>query len=146
MSVLKINCKANISDILSGVESGINRNFIVDTISRKRLKLIVLFSCKLQEKGINTYVEVKFSSKYGAREKRIEIVGKWNNIVTLYKITSHSKFDKDALELSKIVSEIKEDFQNFSIKGILLCEDCKNINFINKEIGNITQNVTAELL
>ena len=145
MSIIKVNCKANIFDILSGKESGVNREFIVDTINKRRLKLMVLFSCKLQEKGINTYIEVKFSSEYGAREKRIEIIGIQDDVICLYKITTHSKFDKDALELSSRVSEIQGSFQKLYIKGILLMKDCKDIDFINKAISEITENITAQV-
>jgi len=145
MSILNINIRANLFDILSDTSSGVGCDCIVDANNTTRFGQLVLYSSKLTEKGLTPFIEVKFASKYGKRCKRLEVVVKQENLISIYKITTFSKFDKDALELSSVISEVKEKFNELLLYGVLLFFN-KNIdiNFVNNSLEKFTKNIRAD--
>jgi len=148
MPVFRLNTNANLIDILRSNDSGVYRDYLLDnTQSLNRLNQIILYASIIKNKNYVPFIEVKFTSKYGRREKRIEIVSKNNNEFVLYKLSKASKFDKDALELSNLIIEVKEIINNPTIKGVLLFSDkATDINFINTSIKAFTTDITAELI
>lgn len=148
MLILKVNCKSSLSDIIKNVYSGSDRDYIFSPESKKRLDLLVSYSKTLIDKGITTFIEVKFVSKYSARERRIEIVSKDKDCISLYKISSFSKYDKDALDLSHLVLEINETFTNIStpIKGVLLFPQDTDIQFIKDSVSSMNLALNIELI
>ena len=147
MSILSVNCKANLLELLADKPSGVNREYILEHNNATRLGQLVLYSSLLIKNNITPYIEVKFVSKYSKREKRIELITKEEKKITIYKVSSFSKYDKDALELVNIITEIQEKFTELDVYGVLLFAEKKtNIDFINKSLKTITKNVTGEYI
>ena len=146
MPILKINSNSSFFDILSEIPSGIDRDFLIDADNTSRLGQMIIFASKLIEVNIKPYLEVKFKSKFGKREKRIEIVTKNGKDITLFKITTYSKYDKDAIDLSGIISEIQEQIDSFNICGVLLfLDNTTDIEFVNKTLITISKNIVGRL-
>jgi len=148
MSILKINTNANLLEIISSINSGIDREYLFEpSLKKNRLQEIIHYANKIKNENIIPFIEVKFASKYGRREKRIEIVGKNNNIFIIYKISKISKFDKDALEIQNIINEVRETLKDISIKGVLLFSDkTTDTKFINSSLSSITTDLTGDFI
>jgi hypothetical protein len=146
MPILNIKSKASLLDLIANKDSGIIKEYMIDSTNTKRLSMLVSYSEKLINKNIEPFIEVKFQSKYGKREKRIEIVGKRKNVITLYKISKVQNYDKNAIELSKLVFEIREFNSEIKIKGILLfVEKNTDILLIQKFINSKNLGIEAKI-
>jgi len=147
MPVFKLNTNAKLTDILSFIDSGVEREYLLDqSLKINHLYEIIQYAVKIKDKNIIPFIEVKFPSEFGRREKRIEIVGKNNNEFILYKFSKISKFDKDALELQSIINEAKK-INNRIIKGILLFSDrATDTNFIISSLSSLTTDISGELV
>lgn len=143
MSILKLNTKSSIADIVNNIPGGVYRNYILDSESNKRLDVMVCFTQKLVIQNITPFIEVKFPSKYSAREKRIEVVGITDSKIFLYKFSDWNRFDKDAIELDRNIVELVSLFgsSNVSFIGILLLNSSCNIDFIQQQVNNLGLNI-----
>ena len=146
MLILTVNSKSTIDDIVNDTPSGVNRDYLLNEDSRKRLDVLVCFANKLNEQNFVPFIEVKFASQYSAREKRIEVVGKHNDKIELYKFSATNRFDKDAIELDRIIRELRNKFADSKMEftGTLLVDNNADNDFIQQSIKKMNLNVLTK--
>jgi hypothetical protein len=128
MSILTVNIKSSILDIVTGNQGGVERSFLILENKKNKIDSLVILANKLSNESTKTFVEVKFESKYSQREKRLEVVTKKGVDISICKISNKHKFDKDALELSNICEELSSIFKlnNFYPKLYLDIDDLES--------------------
>lgn len=146
MNTIRIVTKATIDDIVRGGAGGVSREYIVNPLGTSRLDRLVRYSNYLADTGNTPYMEVKFRSKYSSREKRLEIVAHKDGTFTIFKFSSQEKYDKDAIELSRIISEIMS-LHNLSatkLVGCLLIPQGNDIQFIQQYLFKSNINILVK--
>lgn len=98
MFILKLYSKATFQDIINGIPSGVERNYVFTENPKNRLEELVYYAHSKQTSNTKVYIEVKYASKYSSREKRLEIVSVNDKMINVYKISALNRFDKDAIE------------------------------------------------
>jgi recombinational DNA repair protein RecR len=137
MLIVEINSKSTLESIIANdATNGTIRQYIIDNTTNAKLNEIVKLAQKLQQNGTVPFIEVKFKSQYSSREKRLEVVGKKGSIITIYKFSSFKRFDKDAIELNRLVEEIvSKNNKEYIINGTLLFDDNYKFDFITQKIS-----------
>ena len=122
MCIVAINTGADVIEILKGNESGKDREYILpDISSHKQSDLIISLAHHLKKYRFD-FIGIECKYNYGKRNKRLEIVYCNNNKITIIKISKQKKFDKDAIELDNIVTDIISR-NNQVVIGLLLISD-----------------------
>ena len=122
MCIVVINTGADVIKILNGYKSGKFREYILPNISSNRQSdLIISLSHHLNKYSFD-FIGIYCKYNYGKRNKRLEIVYCNNNIITIIKISKQKKFDKDAIELDNIITDITSRNDQVVI-GLLLISD-----------------------
>jgi len=144
MKVVSLNNNATMEDILLGLPSGKIKKYILTSDNIERLSGIIRLAYKIgQEKEV--YIEVKFNSKYNSRPKRLEIVAKTDNNIEIYKFSKNNNFEKECLDLQRIINEIKPK-TDYCLKGYLVFSSfLEKSNEIVKRINEISTNVSLIL-
>lgn len=141
MRIIKLNVGSNIIDISQSLDSGTSREYIdLGIKSKKQSDLIISLAGKLSE---SNYEFVGIESKYmfGKRNKRLEIVFKDEKTIHVIKISKQKKFDKDAIDLDNLITDIINKYK-ISIKGIILLTDdfdSKVVNDYSNSMKNIIE-------
>lgn len=142
-TLVTINTKSTIGSIINGVPDGVNVVYMQNIISAPKLALMVskatLLLCKYE-----TYIQVKFQSKYSARELKLEVVTKNKNEINVYKISSPSKYDRDSINLNSIVSELRELYTKNTFKGIIFLQDSTSLHFYQESIKQLNLQISIE--
>ena len=122
MCIVVINTGADVIKILNGYKSGKFREYILPNISSNRQSdLIISLSHHLNKYSFD-FIGIYCKYNYGKRNKRLEIVYYNNNKITIIKISKKRKFDKDAIELDNIITDIISR-TNQTVIGLLLISD-----------------------
>ncbi len=143
MRIIKLNVGSNLIDVSQNLDSGSIREYIDSgNASKKQNDLIITLAGILSESNYD-FVGIECKYLFGKRDKRLEVVFKYDNIIYIVKISKQKKFDKDAIELDNIISDISQK-HNISIKGFVLLIDEFN-NDIIESYSNSMQNSIAFL-
>ncbi len=143
MRIIKLNVGSNLIDVSQNLDSGSIREYIDSgNASKKQNDLIITLAGILSESNYD-FVGIECKYLFGKRDKRLEVVFKYDNIIYIVKISKQKKFDKDAIELDNIISDISQK-HNISIKGFVLLIDEFN-NDIIASYSNSMQNSIAFL-
>ena len=143
MRIIKLNVGSKLIDISKNIISKNKRDYIdLGNKSRKQSDLIISLASILSESNYD-FVGIECKYLFGKRDKRLEVVFSDNNIIHIVKISKQKKFDKDAIELDTIISDISEK-HNLSIKGFVLLIDEFNDDII-ETYSNSMQNSIAFL-
>lgn len=122
MRIIKLNVGSNLIDVSQNLDSGSIREYIdYGNTSKKQNDLIISLAGILSESNYD-FVGIECKYLFGKRDKRLEVVFKYDNIIYIVKISKQKKFDKDAIELDNIISDISQK-HNISIKGFVLLID-----------------------
>lgn len=149
MTILTVNCNARMPELLSGQESGEDRQFILTTTPKKKLEYQIYVSNLLIQEGFTPFIEVKFVSKYSLREKRIEVVGFKDNQIKLHQFTDRASFDQDANELNRLISEISSSSlsEGYKMYGeIILLEDVENLGVLEQALKDMKIDISVKQL
>ena len=145
MPVVNVNSKAVLSDILQGLPSGQCKDYLIEDSPNDRLGELVYYAHQKQQDGYKAYIEVKFASKYSSREKRLEVVTIKDSMLCVYKISSLNRFDKDALELNRIVAEISEGNKiGYSVTGSLIMKRKDDIERATELLKQMNIHINVE--
>lgn len=143
MRIIKLNVRSNLIDVSKNIDSGNIREYIdLGNASKKQNDLIITLAGVLSESNYD-FVGIECKYLFGKRDKRLEVVFKYDNIIHIVKISKQKKFDKDAIELDNIISDISQK-HNLSIKGFVLLTDEFN-NDIIESYSKSMQNSIAFL-
>ncbi|MGI6717956.1 MAG: hypothetical protein ACOX4D_02195 [Bacteroidales bacterium] len=145
MFILKVNHKAVLRDILNGNPSGIVRDFVCNDNPTNRLEELVYYAYNEQIKNSKVFIEVKFASKYSSREKRLELVTIKDDVISIFKVSASNRFDKDAIELKRIIDEVNEEVKsNYHIRGVLKIKPSSDVERIKKMLESMNIDIMVE--
>ena len=145
MFILKVNNKAVLRDILNGNPSGVVRDFVYNDKPTNRLEELVYYAYNEQIKNSQVFIEVKYASKYSSREKRLELVTIKDDILSIYKVSASNRFDKDAIELKRIIDEVNEEANsNYHIQGVLKIKPSSDVARIKEMIESMKIDIMVE--
>lgn len=144
MQTILINTKSTIQSIFSNNPDGVNREYLLVPNSRKRLDLLIRFSSYLIELGHEVFIESKFQSKYTDRHKRLEVVSRNNGNYNIYKFSSFSRFDKDAIEISRTTNEVANSLissEPICILPVIILSLDEDSDFVRESLRSMLLNV-----
>ncbi|APG64638.1 hypothetical protein LPB136_04325 [Tenacibaculum todarodis] len=140
MRVIKLNVNANLIDVSNNKDSGKIREYIdLGVKSKKQADLIISLAGTISEKE-NEFVGIETKYLFGKRDKRFEIVFKKDKIINIIKISKQKKFDKDAIELDIIISDMAERY-NLTVNGIVLLTDHFDLVLTEKYSTNLKNSI-----
>ncbi len=145
MLILTVNFKASMSDIVIGRSTGVVRQYMVSDGNTGKFDDIVCLADNLSKKCDAVFVEVKFESKYSQREKRLEVVAKDGNRISVCKISNVKKFDKDSLELNSVCQELRSLFGTCMFIPIVYLK-VSDVSFYQESVNNMGLSVIIKEL
>jgi hypothetical protein len=141
MRIIKLNVGSNLIDVSQNLDSGSIREYIDSgNASKKQNDLIITLAGILSESNYD-FVGIECKYLFGKRDKRLEVIFKYDNIIYIVKISKQKKFDKDAIELDNIISDISQK-HNISIKGFVLLIDEFNNDIIESYSNSMQNSIT----
>ena len=143
MAIITLNDNNEITNILDGVPGGKLRKCILSDENIERLSPIIRLAHKLELSGKNVFIEVKFQSRFSQRYKRLEIVSQLGNEISIYKFSKRASFEKECLEVQRVIDELKEKSASYSYHGVVVLSDIKeNIELFKSRVEEITTDVS----
>lgn len=117
--IITLNTKANIEEIAAGIQSGVERSYILHTRPKSKLDRLIQLAANIADtKKARCFIEVKFT--YGLRAKRLDVISIYEDKIIVYKLSKTINMDKDALELDLVLTSIK----NIMIGASYECTGC----------------------
>ena len=145
MFILTVNFKATIPDIVAGRSTGVDRQYLVSDECAGKSDEIVCLADNLSKKCDAAFVEVKFVSKYSQREKRLEVVTKVGNRISVCKISNVKKFDKDSLELNSVCQELRSIYGTCVFIPVVYLK-VSDVTFYQESVNNMGLSVIIKEL
>jgi hypothetical protein len=146
MKVVTLNDNNNISNILNGEYGGKERKCILTDDNIERLSPIIRLAYELESRGNKTYIQVKFDSVYNSRSKRLEIVSVDNNTISIYKFSKKSSFEKECLELQRVIDELKSQSDNIFKGFVVLSIPTDETHLIADRVNEISTDVSIYIV
>lgn len=142
MPIYRGNINSTLVSIIDNSSDGENKQFFYHMPCKKELDTLLFFASNLESKDRSVYIRVNYDWKYGLRARRIDLVSKEQNIITLYKKSSKFSTDSNALDLVRLKESVLKSFPNLVIKCVLLYserieEDSirQTLNSLNLDVG-----------
>ena len=120
MPIHIININSTLPSILEGSPDGDTQNFLLRFPCRSEIDYLVYYSHELESDNRTSYIRVNYEWEYGQRARRIDLVTKEENLITLYKKTSVFATDQNALDLARLKEDISKKFPLYEIECVLI--------------------------
>lgn len=140
--IVQLNDNNNIDNIIRDIPGGKCRKCVLSDNFNERLTPIIKRAVKIeQEENASVYIQVKFDTIYNPRPKRLEIVAKKENKISIYKLTRRSSFEKECIEMQRVIDELNNRY-TLSFIGYVVILDLKgNIESYQQRANEISQNI-----
>ena len=134
---IEIIPNATLDSIINGQVDGVCKKFSISSDGQNKNDYILLLSSRLLKSNKSTYLKVKLP--YGKRDKILEVVTKLDKIITIYKISSLKKIDRDAFELDEIINTAKNTYNKsyVSFYGIIVLKEMPEIQVLSAVQKNL---------
>ncbi len=143
MTIISLNDNNEITNILKGIPGGKLRKCILTNENIERLSPIIRLAHNLELKGSSVFIEVKFQSQFSQRYKRLEIVSLYDKKVSIYKFSKKSSFEKECLEVQRVIDELKEISTSHSFHGFVVLSDFEeDIAPFENRVNEITSDIS----
>ena len=142
MPIYRGNINSTLVSIVKDSSDGENKQFFYQKPCKKELDTLLYFASNLESKDRSVFIRVNYEWEYGLRARRIDLVSKEQNTITLYKKSSIFSTDSNALDLVRLKESVFKTFPNLDVKCVLLYserieEDSirKTLNSLNLDVG-----------
>lgn len=142
MPIYRGNINSTLVSIIDNSSDGENKQFFYHIPCKKELDTLLFFASNLESKDRSVFIRVNYDWEYGLRARRIDLVSKEQNIITLYKKSSKFSTDSNALDLVRLKESVLKSFPNLVVKCVLLYserieEDSirQTLNSLNLDVG-----------
>ena len=88
MPIYRGNINSTLVSIIDNSSDGENKQFFYHIPCKKELDTLLFFASNLESKDRSVFIRVNYDWEYGLRARRIDLVSKEQNIITLYKKSS----------------------------------------------------------
>ncbi|MBO4826342.1 MAG: hypothetical protein J5506_03765 [Prevotella sp.] len=120
MPIYRGNINSTLKSIINNSSDGENKQFFYHHPCKKELDTLLFFASNLESKDRSIFIRVNYDWEYGLRARRIDLVSKEQNTITLYKKSSKFSTDSNAIDLSRIKDSVMKSFPNLIVKCVLL--------------------------
>ncbi len=108
---------------------------------KKELDTLVYFASNIESKDRFVFIRVKYEWEYGMRARRIDLVSKESNTITLYKKSNKFATDSNAIDLSRLKESVLDSFPHLKVKCMLLYSDIIEEQSIRKTLDSLKLDV-----
>jgi len=143
MQQIEIHKRNEFFNIINHIDDGETVPCLLQEKPKKQFDRLVSFADKLMQRGERAYIEVKFMSQFAKRPKRLDLVSvDIRNNVTIYKLSNPRKYDTDAFELDRILSECDTNRgADLSIRACLVFDDSVDLHQMSGFISELNLNI-----
>ena len=108
---------------------------------KKELDSFFVFYISLESKDRFVFIRVNYEWKYGLRARRIDLVSKEANTITLYKKSTKFATDSNAIDLSRLKESVSDSFPQLNVKCMLLYSDAIEEQSIRQTLDSLKLDV-----
>lgn len=137
MPIYKGNINSTLASIVANSSDGEEKNFFYQMPCKKELDTLVYFASIIESKDRSVFIRVNYEWKYGLRARRIDLVSKEANTITLYKKSSQFATDSNALDLSRLKDSVSDAFPHLNVKCMLLFQNVIEEQRIRKTLDSL---------
>ena len=141
MPIYKGNINSTLASIVANSSDGEEKQFFFHMPCKKELDTLVYFASSLESKERSVFIRVNYEWKYGLRARRIDLVSKEANTITLYKKSTKFATDSNAIDLSRLKKSVADSFPNLNVKCMLLYSDTIEEQSIRQTLDSLNLDV-----
>lgn len=145
MPIYRGNINSTLASIIANSSDGEEKKFFYNMPCKNELDTLVYFASNIESKDRLVFIRVNYKWEYGLRARRIDLVSKEANIITLYKKSTKFATDSNAIDLSRLKESILESFPHLNVKCMLLYSDVieektirQTLNSLKLDVGFMT--------
>ena len=146
MPIYRGNINSTLVSIIKDSSDGENKQFFYRIPCKKELDTLLLFAKHLESKNRSVFIRVNYEWEYGLRARRIDLVAKEENTITLYKKSSKFSTDSNAIDLARLKESILKSFPNLNIKCVLLYSERIEENSIRQTLESLELDVEYQII
>ncbi len=146
MPIYRGNINSTLSSIIRNSPDGENKQFLYNVPCKKELDTLLFFAHRLEKKDRNIFIRVNFEWEYSLRARRIDLVSKENDVITLYKKSSVFSTDSNALDLVRLKDSVQRISPNTNVRCELLYSDVTGEDIISKTLDSLKVDVKYLIL
>ena len=141
MPIYKGNINSTLASIVANSSDGEEKQFFFHMPCKKELDTLVYFASSLESKERSVFIRVNYEWKYGLRARRIDLVSKEANTITLYKKSTKFATDSNAIDLFRLKESVADSFPNLNVKCMLLYSDAIEEQSIHQTLDSLNLDV-----
>ena len=141
MPIYKGNINSTLASIVADSEDGEEKQFFYHMPCKKELDTLVYFASILESKDRSVFIRVNYEWEYGLRARRIDLVSKEANTITLYKKSTKFATDSNAIDLFRLKECVADSFPNLNVKCMLLYSDTIEEQIIHQTLDSLKLDV-----
>jgi hypothetical protein len=145
MPIYKGNINSTLASIIADSSDGEEKQFFYHMPCKKELDTLVYFASNLESKNRSVFIRVNYEWEYGLRARRIDLVSKESNTITLYKKSTKFATDSNAIDMFRLKESVEDSFPNLNVKCMLLYSDTieeqsirQTLDSLNLDVGFMT--------
>ena len=123
MPIYKGNINSTLASIVADSSDGEEKQFFYHMPCKKELDTLVYFASSIESENCSVFIRVNYEWEYGLRARRIDLVSKEANTITLYKKSTKFATDSNAIDLSRLKESVTDSFPHVNVKCMLLYSD-----------------------
>ena len=141
MPIYKGNINSTLASIVADSSDGEEKQFFYHMPCKKELDTLVYFASILESKNRSVFIRVNYEWEYGLRARRIDLVSKESNTITLYKKSTKFATDSNAIDLFRLKESVADSFPNLNVKCMLLYSDTIEEQIIHQTLDSLKLDV-----
>jgi len=146
MPIFRGNINSTLESIVNNSSDGENKQFFFRQPCKKELDTLLYFASNIESKDCSVYIRVNYEWKYGFRARRIDLVSKEHNTITLYKKSSKFSTDSNAIDLVRLRESMSNTFPNLTIKCVLLYSEPVEEDSIRQILESLKLDVEYKII
>ena len=123
MPIYRGNINSTLASIVANSSDGEEKQFFYHVPCKKKLETLVYFASNIESKDRSVFIRVNYEWEYGLRARRIDLVSKEYDTITLYKKSNKFATDSNAMDLYRLKESVSGSFPNLKVKCMLLYSD-----------------------
>ena len=141
MPIYKGNINSTLASIVADSSDGEEKQFFYHMPCKKELDTLVYFASILESNDRSVFIRVNYEWGYGLRARRIDLVSKEANTITLYKKSTKFATDSNAIDLIRLKESVADSFSNINVKCMLLYSDTIEEQSIRQTLDSLKLDV-----
>lgn len=141
MPIYRGNINSTLASIVANSSDGEEKQFFYHVPCKKELETLVYFASNIESKDRSVFIRVNYEWEYGLRARRIDLVSKEYDTITLYKKSNKFATDSNAMDLYRLKESVSGSFPNLKVKCMLLYSDTVEEQSIQQTLDSLKLDV-----